>query len=130
MESTHPDRIQDEIQRFAQVLSIGDWSMAPVKQPVLRKRNYDSCHIARLGAGSMEIEFSILNAFLQEAGQDSFGVEDAFLHKRAAKFEVGLEQLMATCRAMDNIGGRTVLRQDHCLDSLSGGSLNCGSLLC
>ena len=104
--------------------------MAPVKQPVLRKRNYDSCHIACRGTGSMKIEFSILNAFLQEPGKDSFGVEYAFFHKLTAKFEVGLEHLMATCRAVDNIGSRTVLRQDHCLDSLSSGSLSCSTLLC
>ena len=104
--------------------------MAPVKQPVLRKRNYDSCHIAWCRAGSTEFEFSLLNALLQELGENSFCVEYAFIHKLAAKFEVGLEHLMTTCRAMDNIGGRTVLRQDHSLDSLSSGSLSCSSLLC
>lgn len=103
--------------------------MAPIKQPVLRKRDYDFCHIAWCRAGSTEIEFSILNALLQEFGENSFCVAYAFIHRLAAKFEVGLEYLMATCRAMDNIGSRTVLRQDHFLDSLGRGALRCGTLL-
>src|SRR5882762_6626111 len=57
-------------------------------------------------------------------------MEDALLHKLAAKFEIGFEHLMATCRAMDNIGGRTVLRQNHRLDSLRRSSFGCSTLLC
>ena len=101
-----------------------------IKERVLRKADDDSRYIFRTGRRSLQIELGILNALLQKANQDFLPMPQALLHEAVAKLEICLKDLMATCRAVDNIGGRTVLRQDHCLDSLSSGSLSCSSILC
>src|SRR5260370_30470838 len=94
--------------------------MTPIKQRVLRKANDDVRYVCRADRGPARFEFAVSNALLHEAGQESLAMAQAFLDHSPSELKVCLEEFMAACRAVDDVGSRAVLRHDSCQNSFFG----------
>ena len=64
-----PNRIQNEIQGFAQTPPVGGGGVMPIEQRVLRKANDDVRHLCGGSRRSLQIELAILNALFQNVSQ-------------------------------------------------------------
>ncbi len=65
----------------------------------------------------MHFELAVSNALLQEASQKFLAMPQTFLDHGAAELEICLKKLMAACCAVDDVGGRAVLRHERCENS-------------
>ena len=120
VKSSCANRIQDEVQCFAQILPVRRGGVMPIKQRVLRKANDDVCYVCRAERGSGRLEFAVSNALLQEARQETLATAQAFFDHSPPKLKVCLKKLMAARCAVNDVRSRAVLRHDSCQNSFSG----------
>ena len=103
--------------------------MMAIQQRTLRKADDNVCNVCGTGGGAVQIEFAVPDTLLHETSDQSLSMLKAFLDYSAAKVEIGLKKLMAARRAVDDVGGCAVLRDDGGADSFGRRAFLCSSSL-
>src|SRR5205814_7852291 len=120
-EKSCANRVQNEIQCFAQILPVRGGGVTPIKQRVMRKTNDDVCYDCRAERGPARFEFAVSNALFEEPSQEFLAMTQAFLDDAAPELEICLKELVSAGGAVDDVGGCAVLRHDSCENSVFGG---------